>query len=197
MQKMEKTITIPSKKLELPRILNSFETWTFSLAGYICWMMTANGANNALGIQSLWAWVPGVIFGTLFLLQIKQVGVKYPEVSGGMPAYITRLFDFHPTASKYANWAYYIGWAGVPAIYPFILSSLIEYNLQFFGIQINMLPIQLLLLTLGFIIGMISTKALAAMQMIFTIPALLITGFYFFRGVFFLERHNHSNFTTN
>jgi diguanylate cyclase (GGDEF)-like protein len=179
---MENSIKKTQSSSNLPIILSPFETWMFSLAGFICWIMTANVANNILGIQSLIVWLPGIIFGTLFLLQIKQVGLLYPDISGGMSSYITRLFPTNPLLSKYANWAYYIGWAGVPAIYPFILSRLIEVNLTIFNIQINLLPLQLLLLTLGFVIGIISTKALATMQTFFTIPAFLTTLFFLTSG---------------
>ncbi len=179
---------IPSieKENRLPTILSTLEGWVFSLAGYICWMMTANPVNNALGQNSIVYWIPGILFGTLFLLQIKQVGLLFPHVNGGIASYITRLYDFNKPISKYAAWAYYIGWAGVPAIYPFILSNLIEENLKVFDIQISMLPIQLLLLCLGFMIGMTSTKALSTLQVIVTIPALIVTLIFISSGVLLL-----------
>jgi diguanylate cyclase (GGDEF)-like protein len=183
--------TIESKKSDhlpfLPKILSPGETWMFSLAGLVWSLMTITGSNNTLGLQSLYVWIPGIIFGSLYLFQIKQMGLLFPNTSGGMSGYTSRLFNYNPVISKYATWAYYISWAGVPAVYPLILSKLIEINLSVFGIQINMLPIQLLLLTLGFIIGAVSTKALATMQTFFTIPAFIVTFIFLSSGTLLIS----------
>jgi diguanylate cyclase (GGDEF)-like protein len=182
---------IAPKKIDhlpfLPKILSPFETWMFSIAGFVWSMMTITGSNNALGLQGLYVWIPGIIFGSLYLLQIKQMGLLFPNTSGGMSGYTSRLYNYYPLISKYATWAYYISWAGVPAVYPLILTKLIEVNLSVFGIQINMLPIQLLLLSLGFVIGIVSTKALATMQTLFTFPAFLVVFVFLSSGVLFIS----------
>jgi len=80
--------TLPTS---LPRTLTLIETLGFGLTGLLLWVSIAPSAHAELGIQAMWVWIPGTIFGAVINFQVRQLGQQLPSVAGGTPNYLTHL----------------------------------------------------------------------------------------------------------
>ena len=55
----------------LRRTMSSAEAWGFSVVGYLMWFALAPLMQAEIGSASLLVWIPGVIVGILFNLQVQ------------------------------------------------------------------------------------------------------------------------------
>ena len=120
---------------KLPRTLGSIETWGFGFSGLLLWLGTAPAMNAALGLGSLWVWIPGAVIGTLLNLQVRQLGVHDQDRSGGTPNYATQLLHKFPFLARYSAIGYWLGWVSVPPMNAIILTDLIQVSLEPLGVD--------------------------------------------------------------
>ncbi len=73
--------------IRLPRSLSSLETWGFGMSGLLLWLGIGPGMHAALGPQAIFVWLPSAIVGILINLQVKRLGTKWPQMSGGTANY--------------------------------------------------------------------------------------------------------------
>jgi signal transduction histidine kinase len=52
----------------------------------------------------MWVWIPGVVVGMLLSLQMRQLGSRWQNVSGGTPNYVARLLPSGFSGISSANW---------------------------------------------------------------------------------------------
>src|SRR5579883_585116 len=158
--------------VSLPRSLTSLETWGFGFSGLLLWLGTAPAMHAALGTQALWVWLPGTIVGVLLNLQVKRLGMHFPDVAGGTPNYMTRLLQRFPSVARYGAIGYLLGWVSVPPMNAIILTDLIKANLEPLGITCPSMLLRISFTLLPFIVAFSGTRTLGILHTFFVFPAI-------------------------
>ena len=154
-------MTPSAEKLVWPRTLSVAETWGFGFTGLLLWLLLAA---DGRGTPPLAVWLPVTIVGITINLQVKYLGSLWPDVLGGTPNYVTRLFSDRPWAARYAAMAYFLRWAAVPALSAMALSS-----------QLNALgpaapAIAILLAGVSFVLAFGGSRVLSVPHLFFIVP---------------------------
>jgi signal transduction histidine kinase/DNA-binding response OmpR family regulator/HPt (histidine-containing phosphotransfer) domain-containing protein len=160
-----------SQALRLPRSLSTLETWGFGLMTILVWLSPIAAMNSALGPQAMLVLLPATFVGLLENLQVKRLGEQWPEMSGGTPAYTARLLRHYPGLGRYAAIAYFIAWTALPPISALILTELVAYNLEPFGIACPKILLRITFTCLAYVVGFSGTRALAILHLFFVLPA--------------------------
>ncbi|MEG4229254.1 ATP-binding protein [Microcoleus sp. N9_B2] len=156
----------------LRRTMSSAEAWGFSVVGYLMWFNLAPLMQAEIGSASLLVWIPGVIVGILFNLQVQSLGEKYPDVSGGTPNYITRLLHRYPALSRYLGIAYFLGWVSFPPINAIVITNLIEFHLEPMGLNIPEKVFEIGFTAIAYFLAFSGTRAVAILHLFFIFPSI-------------------------
>ena len=156
----------------LRRTMSSAEAWGFSVVGYLMWFTLAPSMQAKIGSASLLVWIPGVIVGILFNLQVQSLGEKYPDVSGGTPNYITRLLHRYPALSRYLGIAYYLGWVSFPPINAIVITDLIQFHLEPMGLNIPEKVFEIGFTAIAYFLAFSGTRAVAILHLFFVFPSI-------------------------
>ncbi|MEG4233968.1 ATP-binding protein [Microcoleus sp. Pol11C3] len=156
----------------LRRTMSSAETWGFSVVGYLMWFTLAPSMQAKIGSASLLVWIPGVIVGILFNLQVQSLGEKYPDVSGGTPNYITRLLHRYPALSRYLGIAYFLGWVSFPPINAIVITDLIQFHLEPMGLNIPEKGFEIGFTAIAYFLAFSGTRAVAILHLFFIFPSI-------------------------
>ncbi|WP_445300704.1 MULTISPECIES: ATP-binding protein [unclassified Microcoleus] len=156
----------------LRRTMSSAEAWGFSVVGYLMWFNLAPLMQAEIGSASLLVWIPGVIVGILFNLQVQSLGEKYPDVSGGTPNYITRLLDRYPALSRYLGIAYFLGWVSFPPINAIVITNLIQFHLEPMGLSIPEKVFEIGFTAISYFLAFSGTRAVAILHLFFIFPSI-------------------------
>ncbi|MEC4894681.1 MAG: ATP-binding protein [Oscillatoria sp. PMC 1051.18] len=162
----------PLPKLHLPRLLSVLEVWGFGLSGFLLWLGPAPAMNAALGTQAIFVWIPAAIVGILLNLQVKRLGTRWSNLSGGTPNYTTKLLANHPFLARYAAIGYLVGWVSVPSMNAIIFTDLITANLDAVGINSPETLLKISLTAIPFIVAFSGTRALGILHLFFMLPAI-------------------------
>ncbi|MEG4422571.1 ATP-binding protein [Microcoleus sp. D3_18_C1] len=152
--------------------MSSAEAWGFSVVGYLMWFNLAPLMQAEIGSASLLVWIPGVIVGILFNLQVQSLGEKYPDVSGGTPNYITRLLDRYPALSRYLGIAYFLGWVSFPPINAIVITNLIQFHLEPMGLSIPEKVFEIGFTAISYFLAFSGTRAVAILHLFFIFPSI-------------------------
>ena len=155
----------------LPKHLSTLEVWGFGLSGLLLWLGPAPAMHADLGPQAILVWLPAAMIGLLLNLQVRSLGERLPNMSGGTPNYTTHLLKKHPLLARYGAIGYFLGWVSVPAMNAIILTELIGANLDSLGIASPKLPLEILFTALPFIVALSGTRALGILHLCFVLPA--------------------------
>ena len=158
--------------LRLQRSLSSIETWGFGLSGLLLWLGPAPAAHSALGAAALYVWLPGAIVGILLNLQVRRLGIHWPNISGGTPNYAAHLLKKYPLLASYGAIGYWLGWVSVPPMNAIILSDLIKASLQPLGLPYPETLLKILFTALPYIVAFSGTRALGILHLCFVVPAI-------------------------
>ncbi|MEG4117264.1 ATP-binding protein [Microcoleus sp. N9_B4] len=156
----------------LRRTMSSAEAWGFSVVGYLMWFNLAPLMQAEIGSASLLVWIPGVIVGILFNLQVQSLGEKYPDVSGGTPNYITRLLHRYPALSRYLGIAYFLGWVSFPPINAIVITDLIQFHLEPMGLNIPEKVFEIGFTAITYFLAFSGTRAVAILHLFFIFPSI-------------------------
>lgn len=102
-------------------------------------------------------------------LQVKRLGMQWPEMSGGTPNYITRLLKNYPGLASYAAIGYFISWVAVLPVNAIILTELIEANLEAFGIACPELLLKIGFTLIAFVVAFSGTRTLGILHLCFVL----------------------------
>jgi signal transduction histidine kinase/DNA-binding response OmpR family regulator len=160
-----------SKAMRLPRSLSALETWGFGLMTILVWLGVIAAMNAALGLQAMWVLLPATVVGILENQQVKRLAQKWPEMSGGTPAYTARLLKHIPALGRYSAIAYFIAWSALPPINAIILTDLIAHNLEPYGIACPKTVLKIGFTCIAYIVAFSGTRALAILHLFFVLPA--------------------------
>ena len=155
----------------LPRSLSVMETWGFGLTGHVGWIGTAPVIHAALGTKAIFIWLPGVLVSVALNLQVKHLGMCWPNIAGGTPNYAARLLSKYPFLARYVAIGYFLGWVAAPAVYAIVLTDLIKANLAGSGIPCPETLLRFGFTALAFIVGLSGTRTLGILHFFFVIPA--------------------------
>jgi signal transduction histidine kinase len=178
--------------MRIPRSLSVLETWGFGLTTPIGWLNVAVPIHAALGSQAIFVWLPAAIVAILLNLQVKQLGMHWPKMSGGTANYTTRLLKHYPELGRYAAIGYIVGWVSVPAVNAIVLTDLIEANLDKLGMACPEMLLRVAFTVLPFIVAFSGTRALGILQVFLVIPALLFGLAFCFQGISWLAFYPNS-----
>ncbi|NJN21674.1 MAG: amino acid permease [Leptolyngbya sp. RL_3_1] len=173
-------MTPPAK---LPRSLSALETWGFGLTGLLLWLGVAPAMQLDLGPQVLWVWLPGIVIGVLINLQVQRLGRTWPDVAGGTPNYIGRLFPDRPWLATYAALGYYLSWVAVLPVNAIVLTDLVRANLEPFGLSCPALVLKVGFTAIAFMVALTGTRALGILHLFFVVPAIALLGLFCIQGV--------------
>jgi len=172
--------TVPTESASsshLPRSLNPLETWGFGLAGPPGWTGLVPATKAAIGVQSIFVWIPAALIGVLINYQIKNLGIHQVTVAGGTPNYITRLLHRYPAVATYAAIGYLLNWVSAISLNAIILTDLVAVNLESFGITVPTMVMRVFFMLLPFGVAITGTRALSILLVCFILPSigLLVT----------------------
>ena len=170
----------------LPRILSPFETWGFGMSGHIVWIISAPAVFQALGLASMYTWLPLSITAMISCFQVRQLALQYPDVAGGVPSYIYRLFPRHQLFSTYAALGWFIGWVMAFTVYGIIIVEAIQSVFAATGVSVAFLPFVFAFSVIGFVVGFSSPRALSILHLIFVVPTMFLLLFFSIYGLFWL-----------
>ena len=105
-----------SEEGKLRRSLSPAETWSFGATILLFWAYAAQSALVALGPASLAVWAAVATTGAMINLQVRRLALAWPDLAGGSPSYLSRLWADRPLVGSYAAMAYFVAWAAVPPI---------------------------------------------------------------------------------
>jgi signal transduction histidine kinase/amino acid transporter len=137
----------------------------------------------ALGPQSFWVWLPGVVIGVLINLQVRRLGEHWSDLSGGTPSYISRLFPDRPQLATYAALGYYLSWVAVLPVNAIVLADLVEANLQPFGLSCPTTALEVGFTAIAFLVALTGTRALGILHLCFVVPAIALLGLFCIQGL--------------
>jgi signal transduction histidine kinase len=165
-----------SKPTRLQRTLTAAEAWGFSVVGFLIWLTLAPTVNQELGTAALWVWIPGVVVGMLLSLQMRQLGSKWQDVSGGTPSYVARLLPSYPGVARYVRFAYYLGWVSVPPINAIVLTDLVQHHLEPMNLTLPDKALEIGFTLVVYFVAFSGLRALAILHLFFVLPSI---GFLF------------------
>src|SRR6476469_7206309 len=157
--------------MRLPRTLSPLETLGFGMSSHIAWVAIAPAMHAALGPNAIFVWLPTVLVGVMLNLQVKRLGEKWPEMSGGTPNYITALLSHYPFLGRYAAIAYFAAWAVYPSVNAIVLTAMIEANLEPLGIACPETLLRIGFTIIAYIVAFSGTRALGILHSFFIFPA--------------------------
>ncbi len=158
--------------LKLPRLLSVLEVWGFGLSGLLLWLGPAPAANSDIGPEALWVWIPAAIAGVMLNLQVRRLGMRWPDLSGGTPNYTTKLLADRPLLAKIGAIGYFLGWVSVPSMNAIILTDFIAANLNSLGIPCPEGLLKIGFTAIPFIVAYSGTRAISILHLFFTLPAI-------------------------
>ena len=185
-EKIKTEAAAPDRPEALPRILTPFETWGFGMSGHIVWIISAPAVFQALGMASMYTWLPLCITAMLSCFQIRALALQYPDVAGGVPSYIYRLFPQWKLFSTYSAIGWFIGWVMAFTVYGIIIVEAIESIFAATGVNIAFLPLVFAFSIIGFVVGFSSPRALSILHLIFVVPTMFLLLFFSIFGLFWL-----------
>jgi signal transduction histidine kinase len=174
---------IPSK---LTRSLSLLETAGFALAGPPGWIGLVFVMQVAIDVQSIFVWIPVTLIGILINYQVKYLGMKQPDVAGGTPNYIARLFRRYPIIAKYAAIGYLLNWVSSISMLAIILADMVNTNLEPFGIGLPLFATRIFFMVLPFTVAMTGIRALSILLICFIVPAMGLLIAFSLQGVVWL-----------
>jgi signal transduction histidine kinase len=170
----------------LPRSLSFWETAGFALAGPPGWSGIVPAMKVAMNIQAIFVWIPVTLIGILINYQVKSLGMKQPDVAGGTPNYIARLFQRYPLIAKYVAIGYLMNWiTGIP-VNAVILTDLVNANLKPLGLELPTLWVRFVFMMLPFIVAMTGTRALSILLTCFIVPSIGLLLTFSLQGIAWL-----------
>lgn len=167
----------------LERSLGSLETWSFGLTGHVGWIGTAPVIHAALGPKAIFVWLPGAIVSVLLNLQVRRLGMCWPNMAGGTPNYAARLLTNYPGLGRYVAIGYFLGWSAAPVVYAIVLTDLIEANLAPLGIHCPQTLLKIGFTAIAFIVGFSGTRALGILHLFFVVPAVAFLLAFCIQGI--------------
>ncbi|GAA6615967.1 ATP-binding protein [Scytonema sp. NUACC26] len=180
------------KKHLLPRSLNVLETWGFGVTSHAGWIIFAPGLYAALGLNSVFVYLPAMIVGILLNLQVQRFGRQWTEVSGGTPNYAARLLKNYSGLGRYAAIGYFVGWVAAPPVYAIVLTDLIKANLQSSNLVCPELALKLGFTCIAFVVAFSGTRTLAILHLFLAVPAIAFTLLFCLLGLWWLTFSNTS-----
>jgi signal transduction histidine kinase len=177
---------IATSEFSLPRSLSLLETAGFALAGPPGWIGLVPAMKVAIGVQSIFVWIPVTLIGILINYQVKFLGRAQPEVAGGTPNYIARLFKRYPMIARYVAIGYMLNWITTIPLLAIILTDLLNTNLQPIGIALPMFPSRIFFMLLPFVVAVTGTRALSILLICFIVPAIGLLLLFSIHGVAWL-----------
>ncbi len=159
--------------MQLQRSLGTFETWGFGLTGHVGWIGTAPVIHAALGPKAIFVWLPGVLVSVVLNLQVKHLGMCWPNMAGGTPNYAARLLKKYPLLARYTAIGYFLGWVAAPAVYAIVLTDLIKTSLELSGIPCPETALKFGFTAIAFIVGLSGTRTLGILHLFFVVPAVV------------------------
>jgi signal transduction histidine kinase/ActR/RegA family two-component response regulator len=175
---------LSSSHNNLPRSLSLLETAGFALAGPPGWIGLIPAIQVALNVQSIFVWIPVTLIGILINYQIKYIGMMQPEVAGGTPNYIARLFDRYPMIAKYAAIGYLLNWVSTIPINAILLTDIVNANLvSSFNTALPTIAARIFFMLLPFVVAMTGIRALSILLICFIIPSIGLLLTFSIQGV--------------
>ena len=175
-----------SQAQRLPRILTPLETWGFGMSGHIVWIISGPAVFHSLGLASMYTWLPLSLTAMLSCFQIRRLALRYPDVSGGVPSYIYRLFPKWKLFSTYVALGWFIGWVMAFTVYGIIIVEAIEAVFLATGVSVAYFPLVFLFSIIGFVVGFSSLRALSILHLLFVIPTMILLLLFSGYGLFWL-----------
>lgn len=165
-----------STPIRLQRTLTAAEAWGFSVVGFLVWLTLAPTLNQELGTAALWVWIPGMLVGMLLSLQMRQLGSKWQDVSGGTPSYVARLLPNYPAVARYVRFAYYLGWVSLPPINAIVLTDLVQHHLEPMNLIVPEKALEIGFTLVAYFVAFSGSRSLAILHLFFVVPSI---GFLF------------------
>jgi amino acid permease len=170
----------------LPKSLSPLETWGFGLTTHPAWFFTVPLTVVALGVKTIPLMLPAVGVAVMINLQLRRLGDRWHNVSGGTPNYTTRLLSQFPLLGRLCALGCWISWVGAAPINAIILTDLIKVNLAPAGIACPETLLKLGFTILPYILAFNGSRALAIFHLFFIIPAVSFSLIFSIQGLHWL-----------
>ena len=154
----------------LKRSLSPAETWSFGATILLFWAYAAQSALVALGPVSLALWAAVAAVTATMNLQVRRLAMAWPDVVGGSPSYLSRLWADRPLVGRYAAMAYFAAWATIPPIAADFLADFIGDRFPAVATGPANLALIIGFTLVPFVVAWSGVRALALLQLIYIIP---------------------------
>lgn len=156
----------------LQRTLSTAETWSFGATILLFWAYAAQTALVALGPLSVPLWGLVAAVSATINLQVRRLALAWPELVGGSPSYLSRLWADRPLVGRYAAMAYFAAWATIPAVAADFLADFVGDRFPAVASGPANLAIDIGFTAVPFIVAWSGIRALALLQLIYTVPTI-------------------------
>jgi amino acid transporter len=176
------------KSLRLNRSLTPIEAWGYGLVGGPAgWLGLISAIHLGLGASAIWVWLPATAIGILINLQVKELAQDDPDVAGGTPNYLARLFHHTPILARYGAIGYILNWMAGYALCAGQIGDLINLNLPGLTAYVPLWGTKLLFMLLPAIVAFSGTRALSLLHLLVASIAIVLLGLFSVQGLAWLS----------
>jgi His Kinase A (phospho-acceptor) domain/Amino acid permease len=140
-----------------------------------------------LGASAIWVWLPATAIGILINLQVKQLAQDSPDVAGGTPNYIARLFHHTPLLARYGAIGYLGNWLAGYALCASQIGDLINANLPGLTGHVPVWGTKVLFMLLPAIVAFSGTRALSLLHLLVASIAFGLLALFAVQGLAWLS----------
>jgi diguanylate cyclase (GGDEF)-like protein len=173
----------------LKRSLSIFESLSFSVSGQVSWIVTIPYVHTLFGLSAMLLWVPLTIISMMINLQVANLSEKWPNITGGTPNLVSKLWEENPFIARYAAYGYYWAWMSAIVVYGYYFAEVVQYHFQTIGISLPLYGILVMYIVVGFLIAFASQRLLPIIHTIFVYPVFIILASLCFLGGFYMVTH--------
>lgn len=156
----------------LQRTLSTVETWSFGVTILLFWAYAGQSALAALGPSSLVLWAAVAAVSATINLQVRRLALAWPDLVGGSPSYLSRLWADKPLVGSYAAMAYFAAWATIPAVAADFLADFVGDRFPAVASGPANLALDIGFTVVPFVVAWSGIRALALLQIIYIVPTI-------------------------
>ncbi|MFN2520538.1 MAG: ATP-binding protein [Candidatus Limnocylindria bacterium] len=167
-------------------MLSTVEIYSLGLNGLVFWVFVAASTYLTLGSVAALLWVPTSLVGALINLQSRHMARLWPDVVGGTPGYVRRLFPRAGWLGRYASMSYFTSWALITPLAAVMLGGLLSEILDAAGLHVAPHVLTIALVIAPYVVASAGTRPLSMLHVMYMIPTVLLFGVFIVGGLAWL-----------
>lgn len=162
------------------------EIYSLGLNGLAFWIFVAGSAYVTLGPAAVLLWIPVSIVGALINLQSRHMARLWPDVVGGTPGYVRRLYPGLGWIGRYASMSYFESWVLITPLAAIMLGGLLSGVLDQAGLHVAPQVLTIALVVAPYVVAGAGTRSLSMLHVMYMLPTVLLFAVFIVGGVAWL-----------